>query len=65
MAARRRVAKPERVSSQADPAVIAFLRELDHPRKQEIEAVRQISPSDASETYQRGRFESMTRGACR
>jgi len=25
-----------------DPAVIAFLRDLDHPLKQEIEAVRQI-----------------------
>jgi hypothetical protein len=29
-------------SSQTDPAVIAFLRELDHPLKREVEAVRQI-----------------------
>ena len=28
--------------SQTDPAVIAFLRELDHPRKRDIEAVRQL-----------------------
>ena len=42
MAARKRGAKPERDSSQTDPAVTAFLRELDHPRKKEIEAVRQI-----------------------
>src|SRR5262245_41223578 len=42
MAARKRVASPEPSSSQTDPAVIAFLRELDHPLKQEVEAVRQI-----------------------
>lgn len=29
-------------SPQEDQAVVAFLRELDHPRKQDIEAVRQI-----------------------
>ncbi|WP_437322222.1 DUF1801 domain-containing protein [Sorangium sp. So ce394] len=29
-------------SSQQDQAVVAFLRELDHPRKEDIEAVRQI-----------------------
>lgn len=29
-------------SSQTDPAVIAFLRELEHPLKEEIEALRQI-----------------------
>ncbi|WP_437284224.1 DUF1801 domain-containing protein [Sorangium sp. So ce406] len=29
-------------SSQTHPAVIAFLRELEHPLKQEIEALRQI-----------------------
>ena len=42
MAAKKRVAKPEPSSSQTDPAVTAFLRELDHPLKQEIEAVRKI-----------------------
>ena len=34
--------KPELSSAQKYPAVLAFLRELDHPRKKEIEAVRQI-----------------------
>jgi len=29
-------------SSQTDPAVEAFLRELDHPLKQQVEAIRQI-----------------------
>jgi uncharacterized protein YdhG (YjbR/CyaY superfamily) len=38
----KRVAKPESGSSQTDPAVSAFLRELEHPLKQEIETVRQI-----------------------
>lgn len=28
--------------AQVDPAVVEFLRELEHPRKQEIEAVRDI-----------------------
>ncbi len=28
--------------SQTDPAVVEFLRELDHPMKKEIEAVRKI-----------------------
>jgi hypothetical protein len=42
MAAKKRVAKPEPESSQSDPAVIAFLRDLDHPLKKDIEAVRQI-----------------------
>ena len=42
MAAKKRVAKPKPESSQTDPAVSASLRELDHPLKQEIEAVRQI-----------------------
>ena len=41
MAAKKRVARPEPGSLQTDPAVIAFLRELVHPLKQEIEAVRQ------------------------
>lgn len=43
----KRVAKPEPArsltgSSQTDPAVVAFLRKLDHPLKREIESVRQI-----------------------
>ena len=42
MAAKKRVARREPSSSQTDPAVTAFLRELDHPRKKEIEAVRRI-----------------------
>ena len=42
MTARKRSAKAEPSSTQADPAVVAFLRELDHPRKKEIETVRQI-----------------------
>ncbi len=42
MAAGKRVASPEPGSSQMDPAVSAFLRQLDHPLKPEIEAVRQI-----------------------
>jgi hypothetical protein len=41
MAAKKRGAKPEPGSSQADPAVSAFLHELDHPLKEEIETVRQ------------------------
>lgn len=36
------VAPREPGSSQTHPAVIAFLRELDHPLKQEIEAIRRI-----------------------
>ena len=42
VAARKRFARPEPTGSQTDPAVSAFLRELDHPLKREIEAVRQI-----------------------
>jgi hypothetical protein len=42
MAAKKRVAKPEPGSAQADPAVVTFLRALDHPLKPEIEAVRKI-----------------------
>jgi uncharacterized protein YdhG (YjbR/CyaY superfamily) len=42
VATRKRIARPETNSSQTDPAVIAFLRELDHPLKKEIEDVRQI-----------------------
>ena len=41
-AAGKRVARPAPSNSQTDPAVIAFLRELDHPLKKEIESVRQI-----------------------
>lgn len=33
---------PASGSAQEDPAVVTFLRELDHPLKQEIEAVRRI-----------------------
>ncbi len=42
MAARKPAARAEPAGSQTDPAVVAFLRELDHPLKKEIEAVRQI-----------------------
>ncbi len=35
-------ARPEPHGAQTHPAVIAFLQELDHPRKQEIEAIRAI-----------------------
>jgi hypothetical protein len=43
-----RKAPPKRIStgetdgSQTDPAVVALLRDLEHPLKQEIEAVRQL-----------------------
>ena len=42
MAAKKRVTRPDPGSSQTDPAVVNFLRELEHPLKREIEAVRQI-----------------------
>ena len=42
MSGKKRGAKPEPESSPTDPAVIAFLHDLDHPLKKEIEAVRQI-----------------------
>ena len=42
MGAKKRVAKTELDGEQTDPAVSAFLRELDHPRRKEVEAVRQI-----------------------
>src|SRR5262249_11473959 len=42
MAAKKRAAKREVATPQTDPAVVAFLREFDHPLKSEIEAVRQI-----------------------
>lgn len=35
-------ATPEPHSAQTHPAVIAFLQELAHPRKQEIETIREI-----------------------
>lgn len=38
----RRTGAVEADGSQVDPAVVAFLRDLEHPRKQEIEAVRQL-----------------------
>ncbi len=41
-AARKRTAGRSSDRSQTDPAVTEFLRELDHPLKSEIEAVRQI-----------------------
>jgi hypothetical protein len=40
--ATKRTARVESDGSQMDPAVIEFLRELDHPLKKEIEAVRTI-----------------------
>lgn len=39
--AKRTPSKPDD-GSQVDPAVVAFLRDLEHPLKQEIEAVRQL-----------------------
>ncbi len=42
MTAKKSDPKPKRARSQTDPAVGAFLRELDHPLKKEIEAVRRI-----------------------
>lgn len=38
----KRIAKLKAPNSQTDPAVVAFLRELDHPLKKDIETVRQI-----------------------
>jgi hypothetical protein len=38
----KRGATVEGDGSQVDPAVVAFLRELEHPLKREIEAVRQL-----------------------
>src|SRR5262249_33098972 len=40
--ARPRKQAPKPKSTQTDPAAVAFLRELDHPLKKEIEAVRKI-----------------------
>jgi len=40
--AKQPVAHSESGDSQTDPAVAAFLRELDHPMKKDIEAVRRI-----------------------
>lgn len=41
-ATKRAAPAADQGSSQTDPAVAALLEELDHPLKQEIEAVRQI-----------------------
>jgi len=49
VAVRKRSAKSEPGDSQTDPAVDAFMRELDHPRKNEIEAVRRIIPGVSPE----------------
>jgi hypothetical protein len=40
--ARKRAASRDAGGSQTDPAVDAFLRDMDHPRKSEIQAVRRI-----------------------
>lgn len=48
----RRVARPGSVPSQTDPAVTAFMRDLDHPRKRDIEAVRQILLGVAPEIHE-------------
>ena len=42
MVAKRRIAKSKADNSRDDAAVAEFLRDLDHPLKKEIEAVRQI-----------------------
>src|SRR5262245_30366184 len=42
MPARRRLTKSDSEALQTDPAVVEFLRELEHPLKKEIEAIRQI-----------------------
>lgn len=42
MSTRKASGKPAEVKTAIDPAVAAFLRELDHPLKKEIEAVRMI-----------------------
>jgi len=42
MAARKQADRPEPGGPQTDPGVVAFLRELDHPLKPAIQAVREI-----------------------
>ncbi len=42
MAPRKQAARSKAGDSSPDPAVAAFLRDLDHPLKKEIEAVRKI-----------------------
>jgi hypothetical protein len=44
MPARKRVARPGPAAggSRLDPAVIAFMRELDHPLKKELDSLRQL-----------------------
>jgi len=46
---KKRGAKAKSAQSQTDPAVAAFLRELDHPLKKEIDAVRLIILGVSSE----------------
>ena len=41
-AAKKRIVKPADAGSQTDPAVIAYLKDLDHPLKPAIAAVRRI-----------------------
>jgi hypothetical protein len=42
VAPRKPAAAPDRTETKSDPAVGAFLRDLDHPLKREIERVREI-----------------------
>lgn len=42
MPAKKRNVKADAGNSQTDPAVDAFMRQLDHPLKRDIEAVRRI-----------------------
>jgi hypothetical protein len=42
MAARKRVTSREPETSRTDPEVIPFMRDLDHPLKREIDAVREM-----------------------
>lgn len=42
MKAKEPLARPKSGDSPTDPAAIAFLRDLDHPLKKEMEAVRKI-----------------------
>lgn len=42
MAKTKRAAKPEGEPARSNPEVVAYLRELDHPLKSALEAVRKI-----------------------
>jgi hypothetical protein len=53
MAARKRVTRRVVKSAQTDPEVSAFMGDLDHPLKKDIEAVRQMI-LDASPAIQEG-----------